>query len=101
MKYSLRSLMTFSIRDLFWLVLVAACLCWGWSEARRRAAIRFELDKLIAAGQSEIRLECSEKHEFELVNAIIAHLGESNLELAHDDRGYVVRERPKRSGAIR
>jgi len=37
MKYSLRSLMTFSIRDLFWLTVVVA-LAIGWWLERQRAS---------------------------------------------------------------
>lgn len=35
MKYSLRSLMTFSIRDLLWLMVVAAILTAWWLDHRR------------------------------------------------------------------
>jgi hypothetical protein len=38
MKYSLRSLMTFSIRDLFWLTVVVALAVGWWVQSRNSAA---------------------------------------------------------------
>jgi len=40
MKYSLRSLMTFSIRDLFWITVVVALAVGWWVEKRRAEAFR-------------------------------------------------------------
>jgi hypothetical protein len=38
MKYSLRSLMTFSIRDLFWMTVVVALAVAWWIDRSRQAA---------------------------------------------------------------
>ena len=54
MKYSLRSLMTFSIRDLLWLMVVAAILTAWWldhksardAHEREWKQLNFELEKL-------------------------------------------------------
>jgi hypothetical protein len=43
MRYSLRSLMTFSIRDLLWLTVVVAVLAAWWIDRLRLAA---EIDRL-------------------------------------------------------
>ena len=42
------------LRDLFWLVLVAACLCWAFVERR-------EYDELLSQSRAEIRVECPEE----------------------------------------
>jgi hypothetical protein len=48
MKYSLRSLMTFSIRDLFWLVLVVAMGLGWWLERGRASTCKAEAKQLQA-----------------------------------------------------
>jgi hypothetical protein len=65
MKYSLRSLMTFSIRDLFWLTVVVA-LAVGWAVDRRSAASdrrRFEAEA--AEISVKVRLADAERQKLE------------------------------------
>jgi len=45
MKYNLRSLMTFSIRDLFWITVVAALAVAWWVERRGNDLLRQDLEK--------------------------------------------------------
>jgi hypothetical protein len=61
MKYSLRSLMRFSIRDLFWITVAVAILLAWWVEHRRQAA---ECEEHRIAYEHEVR-----KME-ELVNSL-------------------------------
>jgi len=82
-----------SLRELFLLLLVVAGLCWGWSESRRRAAIRAELDALIRAERTEVRLKCSEGDFNQLLHAIVDNLEEHHLMLSDDSRGWVVEKR--------
>jgi len=79
-----------SLRELFLLLLVVAGLCWGWSESRRRAAIRAELDALIRAGRTEVRLKCSERDFNQLLHAIVDNLEEHHLMLSGDTASFVL-----------
>ena len=49
MKYSLRSLMTFSIRDLFWITVVVAMGVAWWIDRTRLATAESERQKVEAA----------------------------------------------------
>jgi hypothetical protein len=47
MKYSLRSLMTFSIRDLFWFTIVVALAVGWWVERRETNLLRREFQIVV------------------------------------------------------
>ena len=54
MKYSLRSLMTFSIRDLFWITVVVALALGWWVDRSRLAAEARDLWSLFIKGGKPI-----------------------------------------------
>jgi hypothetical protein len=60
MKYSLRSLMTFSIRHLFWITVVAALAVGWWVERRGNDLLRQHLEKASANNANLLHFLSSE-----------------------------------------
>ena len=87
MKYSLRSLMTFSIRDLLWLTVVVALAVAWWVERMDRYSSRKELQRV------QLRLALEEDNNKHLKNVVkgledINAMTEANLKESHKQGRY-------------
>jgi hypothetical protein len=81
----------FSLRELFLLVLVCACLCWGFAERLQHKALLRERESLLQEMRLAIRFPDRDYGRF--AELIAEHL-EDGLQLDHDDRGWAVRQSP-------